>query len=360
MAGLGRVLVHVRRGGEGGAARFGQSVTGAFCAPHEDAAAVSCGLQRGCFVLADAAFPGSTETVLRRPPFCPAKLLGAQPAAELRGRGVEAAVAVLLQAGTGRVLLTRRAAGLRGFPNVWVPPAAGRGAARAAGGDGAAPGGRHLHLEAARPLGVRVPPHAEPGAPAAPPRRRLPAAVLRGAPRGAGGQAQPQRERGERLRLAGAARPGGHRSHRGRRGELGKRPRHAAGLRQHHGGERGLAPRHAAPHGHAAEHGASRGGGRGARQHRHQVRPWALVGGPGGGAGASRALRQRHGAGSKGIAPRGCALLRRGRGWWAPILVWGGRGEDRGVIWGGGRAEGTRLGAQRGTCPHDAAPRDVG
>ncbi|XP_066841969.1 nucleoside diphosphate-linked moiety X motif 17 isoform X2 [Anser cygnoides] len=122
MAGLGRVLVHVRRGGEGGAARFGQSVTGAFCAPHEDAAAVSCGLQRGCFVLADAAFPGSTETVLRRPPFCPAKLLGAQPAAELRGRGVEAAVAVLLQAGTGRVLLTRRAAGLRGFPNVWVPP----------------------------------------------------------------------------------------------------------------------------------------------------------------------------------------------------------------------------------------------
>ncbi|XP_040394814.1 nucleoside diphosphate-linked moiety X motif 17 isoform X2 [Cygnus olor] len=122
MAGLGRVLVHVRRGGEGGAARFGQSVTGAFCAPHEDAAAVSCGLQRGCFVLADAAFPGSTETVLRRPSFCPAKLLGAQPAAELRGLGVEAAVAVLLQAGTGRILLTRRAAGLRGFPNVWVPP----------------------------------------------------------------------------------------------------------------------------------------------------------------------------------------------------------------------------------------------
>ncbi|KAM9169096.1 LOW QUALITY PROTEIN: nucleoside diphosphate-linked moiety X motif 17 [Mergus octosetaceus] len=122
MAGLGRVLVHLQRGGEGGAARFGQSVTGAFCAPHEDAAAVSCGLQRGRFLLADAAFPGSTDTILGRPPVLPAKLLGPQAAAEPRGRGVEAAVAVLLQAATGPVLLTRRPPGLRVFPNVWVPP----------------------------------------------------------------------------------------------------------------------------------------------------------------------------------------------------------------------------------------------
>ncbi|XP_032060212.1 nucleoside diphosphate-linked moiety X motif 17 [Aythya fuligula] len=122
MAGLGRVLVHVRRGGEGGAARFGQSVTGSFCSPHEDVAAVSCGLQRGRFLLADAAFPGSTETILGRPPFCPAKLLEPRAAAEPRGRGVEAAVAVLLQAATGPVLLTRRPHGLRVFPNVWVPP----------------------------------------------------------------------------------------------------------------------------------------------------------------------------------------------------------------------------------------------
>ncbi|KAM9214709.1 LOW QUALITY PROTEIN: nucleoside diphosphate-linked moiety X motif 17 [Leptosomus discolor] len=126
MAGLARVLVHVRRGGVGGPARFGQSVTGTFCPPHEDAALVSCGLDRGRFLLSDVAFPGSTAALLKRPSFCPAKRLGEQPEvalpAELRGRGVAAGVAVLLQASTGRILLTRRASTLSIFPNVWVPP----------------------------------------------------------------------------------------------------------------------------------------------------------------------------------------------------------------------------------------------
>ncbi|XP_064354912.1 nucleoside diphosphate-linked moiety X motif 17 isoform X2 [Dromaius novaehollandiae] len=124
MAGLAHVLVHVRRGGVEGPARFGQSVTGAFCAANEDAATVSCRLERGRLILADAAFPGSTETLLERPPGCPAKLLGQQPAAPGTPgpRGVAAAVAVLLQASTRRVLLTRRAAALAGFPDTWVPP----------------------------------------------------------------------------------------------------------------------------------------------------------------------------------------------------------------------------------------------
>ncbi|KAM6309371.1 nucleoside diphosphate-linked moiety X motif 17 [Podargus strigoides] len=123
MAGLARVLVHVRRGGAEGPARLGQSVTGAFCPPHEDVAMVSCGLDRGRFLLSDEAFPSSTTALLKRPPFCPAKLLGERPeVAELRGRGVVAGVAVLLQAGTGRVLLTRRASTLTTFPGLWVPP----------------------------------------------------------------------------------------------------------------------------------------------------------------------------------------------------------------------------------------------
>ncbi|KAM6112576.1 nucleoside diphosphate-linked moiety X motif 17 [Phoenicopterus ruber ruber] len=126
MAGLARVLVHVRRGGAGGPAPFGQSVTGAFCPAHEDAAVVSCGLDGGRFLLSDVPFPGSTTALLKRPSFCPAKRLGERPAvalpAELRGRGVAAGVAVLLQASTGRVLLTRRASTLSIFPNVWVPP----------------------------------------------------------------------------------------------------------------------------------------------------------------------------------------------------------------------------------------------
>ncbi|KAM9625762.1 nucleoside diphosphate-linked moiety X motif 17 isoform 3-T3 [Morphnus guianensis] len=126
MAGLARVLVHVRCGGAGGPARFGQSVTGAFCPAHEDAAVVSCGLDRGRFLLSDVAFPGSTTALLKRPSFCPAKRLGEQPElalpAELRRRGVAAGVAVLLQTSTSRILLTRRASTLSIFPNVWVPP----------------------------------------------------------------------------------------------------------------------------------------------------------------------------------------------------------------------------------------------
>ncbi|XP_072702777.1 nucleoside diphosphate-linked moiety X motif 17 isoform X7 [Ciconia boyciana] len=217
MAGLARVVVHVRRGGAGGPARFGQSVTGTFCPAHEDAAVVSCGLDGGRFLLSDMPFPGSTVALLKRPSFCPAKRLGEQPElalpAELRGRGVAAGVAVLLQASTGRVLLTRRAGTLSIFPNVWVPPAAGRGAAGAGGGDGAAPGSGDLLLEDARPLGVRLPAHAEPGAAAPPPHRHLPAAPLRRVPRAAGGERAPDvpvcpRVAIPRLRAASGFRPG--------------------------------------------------------------------------------------------------------------------------------------------------------
>ncbi|RLV61833.1 hypothetical protein DV515_00019986, partial [Chloebia gouldiae] len=57
-----------------------------------------------------------------RPPFCPAKL-GAATRGERGGHaGVAAAVAVLLEAACGHVLLTRRATTLRHFPSVWVPP----------------------------------------------------------------------------------------------------------------------------------------------------------------------------------------------------------------------------------------------
>ncbi|XP_074385300.1 nucleoside diphosphate-linked moiety X motif 17 isoform X2 [Zonotrichia albicollis] len=121
MAGA-RVLVHVRRAGAGVAAAFGQSVTGVFCPAHTDVALVSCGLERGRFLISDVPFPGSTVTVLKRPPFCPAKLGGDTPGDRGGHAGVTAAVAVLLEATCGHVLLTRRATTLRHFPNVWVPP----------------------------------------------------------------------------------------------------------------------------------------------------------------------------------------------------------------------------------------------
>ncbi|XP_006033552.1 nucleoside diphosphate-linked moiety X motif 17 isoform X4 [Alligator sinensis] len=127
MEGAARVLVHLSRGGaRPQRAAFLQSVTGHFCAPHEDTALVSAGLDCGRLVLADHSFPGSTSVLLQRPPFCPMKLL-AEPQtatlpAELRGRGVDVGVAVLLQTSDRRVLLTRRAPGLSIFPNIWVPP----------------------------------------------------------------------------------------------------------------------------------------------------------------------------------------------------------------------------------------------
>ncbi|NXA89167.1 NUD17 protein, partial [Melanocharis versteri] len=99
-----------------------QSVTGAFCPAHTDVALVSCGLERGHFLVSDVPFPGSAVTVLKRPPFCPAKLGGATLGDRGGHPGVAAAVAVLLEAACGHVLLTRRATTLRHFPNVWVPP----------------------------------------------------------------------------------------------------------------------------------------------------------------------------------------------------------------------------------------------
>ncbi|NXG12477.1 NUD17 protein, partial [Sakesphorus luctuosus] len=82
---------------------------------------VSCGLERGHFLISDQPFPGSAVTILKRPPFCPAKLGGAVLA---RGAhtGVATAVSVLLEATCGHVLLTRRATTLRHLPNIWVPP----------------------------------------------------------------------------------------------------------------------------------------------------------------------------------------------------------------------------------------------
>uniref|UniRef100_A0A8C0IZX0 m7GpppN-mRNA hydrolase NUDT17 n=1 Tax=Chelonoidis abingdonii TaxID=106734 RepID=A0A8C0IZX0_CHEAB len=103
-----------------------QSITGHFCASHEDEATVCCGLDQNQFVISDSEFPGSTQILLKRPSFCPIKHLEERQAAALpealRGRGVDVGVAVILQSVDRRVLLTRRAKNLSIFPNIWVPP----------------------------------------------------------------------------------------------------------------------------------------------------------------------------------------------------------------------------------------------
>ncbi|XP_061039568.1 nucleoside diphosphate-linked moiety X motif 17 isoform X4 [Eubalaena glacialis] len=86
-----------------------------------------CGLKRGQLVLSDRPFPGASARLpLQRPPFCPFPALDQQPrapGAELpTNRGVDLAVAVVLQSSDQTVLLTRRTRTLNVSPNLWVPP----------------------------------------------------------------------------------------------------------------------------------------------------------------------------------------------------------------------------------------------
>ncbi len=63
---------------------------------------------------------------LQRPEFCPMHHLTDdmidQLPTEIRSRGVDVGTAIILEAGDGKVLLSRRASHLRTFPGVWVPP----------------------------------------------------------------------------------------------------------------------------------------------------------------------------------------------------------------------------------------------
>ncbi|KAF7238351.1 Nucleoside diphosphate-linked moiety X motif 17 [Varanus komodoensis] len=103
-----------------------QSIVGHFCAAHEDQCVVNCGLDQHRFLISDQAFPGSSRVLLQRPSFCPIKHVSEAQAASLpketRERGVDVGVAVLLQAASQEVLLTRRSRNMSIFPNLWVPP----------------------------------------------------------------------------------------------------------------------------------------------------------------------------------------------------------------------------------------------
>uniref|UniRef100_A0A663DSY0 m7GpppN-mRNA hydrolase NUDT17 n=1 Tax=Aquila chrysaetos chrysaetos TaxID=223781 RepID=A0A663DSY0_AQUCH len=271
-----------------------QSVTGAFCPAHEDAAVVSCGLDRGRFLLSDVAFPGSTTALLKvgggrgtpgsppsatpprrpvpsghlpppprqRPSFCPAKHLGEKPElalpAELRGRGVAAGVAVLLQTSTGRILLTRRASTLSIFPNVWVPP------------------GGHVELdEELLDVGLREL-EEETGL-------RLEAGTFSWRMLGLWESIYPP------MLSQGLPR----RHHIVTYLLLLSTESHEQ--LEHHRAEQRLLQHHPAPDLDLPEHSSGQRGGRGTGQHRHQIRPPALAAVPRG-AGMSPALGQHHAA----------------------------------------------------------------
>lgn len=120
-----RILVHVCRDQMAPQrAQFVQSLTGHLGEGEADEVQVSCSLEKNRFVLRRGAGGGALR--LKRPPFCPIKHLSVTEAAALpldvKQRGIDVGVAILLQTANQRVLLTRRAEELRIFPNVWVPP----------------------------------------------------------------------------------------------------------------------------------------------------------------------------------------------------------------------------------------------
>ncbi|XP_006641877.2 nucleoside diphosphate-linked moiety X motif 17 isoform X1 [Lepisosteus oculatus] len=127
MASAKRVLVYLAEGNRlPQCARFVQSITGALSGCHADQVEVSCSLEGQHFVLSAGEREGASRVLLRRAPFCPFKCLSATEAASLpsdvQARGVDVGVAVLLQTADRKTLLTRRAAPLTIFPNIWVPP----------------------------------------------------------------------------------------------------------------------------------------------------------------------------------------------------------------------------------------------
>ncbi|XP_042295371.1 nucleoside diphosphate-linked moiety X motif 17 [Sceloporus undulatus] len=124
---LRRVLVHLSKENScPQSARFQQSIVGHFSRAHEDSSMVNYGLDQNRLLISDQEFLGSRTVLLKRPSFCPIKLLRQDQAdslpAKTQVRGVDVGVAVLLQSSGRRILLTRRSKALSLFPNVWVPP----------------------------------------------------------------------------------------------------------------------------------------------------------------------------------------------------------------------------------------------
>ncbi|XP_039214468.1 nucleoside diphosphate-linked moiety X motif 17 isoform X1 [Crotalus tigris] len=292
-----RVAVHVCRGGGfPQRARFEQSIVGHCCPPHEDSGIVHCALKPLQFLVSDQEFPGSTRLLLKRPPFCPIKHLTVEQRASLptesRCQGVDVGVAVLLESANQKILLTRRARTLSLFPTAWVPPGghieleeelldAGLRELEEETGLQLQDGEFSWHLLA---LWESVyPPQLSQGLP----QRHHIVIYLHLAlheshqqlqidPHLSIGQAEAQRSRGQRCRLAGPPHPGIHCGYGGR----GRRrdPRGGQGGTahcQHRGTGEGLNQDPGNPHRHLPGH--STRGGRGASQHRYQVRPPAVA-----------------------------------------------------------------------------------
>ena len=80
----------------------------------------------GTFMLAWYVLVYVSFLFLQRPSFCPVSNMTAAQiesmSSDTLNRGIHGGAAILLETFDNKLLLTRRAAHLRTFPNVWVPP----------------------------------------------------------------------------------------------------------------------------------------------------------------------------------------------------------------------------------------------
>ncbi|KAK7484497.1 hypothetical protein BaRGS_00024253 [Batillaria attramentaria] len=110
------------------AAHFTECVVDCFQsdAGSSDRAAVCTRLENNRLIITDNVTENAHRLYMKHPSFCPVKHLDETLVSRLSevtlSRGVDTGVAVILESSDGKILLTKRAAHLRAFPNVWVPP----------------------------------------------------------------------------------------------------------------------------------------------------------------------------------------------------------------------------------------------
>ncbi|XP_038078066.1 nucleoside diphosphate-linked moiety X motif 17-like [Patiria miniata] len=121
-----RLLVFLRKSADAvpQKANFTQCILDYFGASG-NTTSLSCSLDDNKLVVSQ---PNNTSDgiIMKHPPFCPLHNLQSDQAADIPEstlhRGIDVGVATLLWSSDRKLLLTRRAANLKTFPGVWVPP----------------------------------------------------------------------------------------------------------------------------------------------------------------------------------------------------------------------------------------------
>ena len=107
-------------------AAFNESIVDVFQSKSDviDEARVVCSLSNNCLILSPS--NRGEGTIIRRAAFCPFKNFTPEQVGKLsprtNQRGINVAVAVLLESRDNFVLITKRSMKMRTFPGIWVPP----------------------------------------------------------------------------------------------------------------------------------------------------------------------------------------------------------------------------------------------